>query len=362
MNDVDRLESWRFVLPALLLGCQAPDPSPSEALPGDAAIVPSARPCLAETHPVLMQWLTPFRSALMATDRDGRNSMRLGEGAFVYGPVWAPDGRSIALRRMVSSNYAEVAASELVLLAPGEDEEVVLTADSVPVLDGLTKRYADGPSWSSDGRELAFASLQDSSYWRIWMISRSGGERRLLLPDVHTAHYYPSWSPTDANHLAYVSEGQDGARDLWVVELGAGSAPRNLTRGGLGSIEAPRWSPDGERIAISAIEGSPDAAADGAREIFIIEVATSKLTRLTRDASIDLQPVWSPDGASLLVTTTRPTADAGAQGAQHVWEVPVLGGELKLLTEAGSATVASDWYGSATMSSDWYAFATCEAR
>lgn len=347
--NVHQSRSSRLVIWALSCGCQAPAPSPSELSLTDAPPFSSA--CLAETHPILAQVVNRPSSQLVAINVEGGDSIALGEGGFVYGPVWAPDGRSIALRRKRYAMEGEVVPAELVLLAADAGEHVVLAVDDIPTVDGLMTRYVDGPSWSPDGEEVAFASLLGSDRWRIWVISRTGGQRRLLFPELGVAHFYPSWSPRDAGQIAYVAEAENGALDLWVTALDAGEDARNLTGGRVGGIEAPRWSPDGTRIAISATERTPNDPAQGARDIYVIDVSTSELTHLTRDASVDVQPVWSPDGRSLLSSSTRPTADAGAPRVQNLWQLPLMEGEPKALTDTRSPT----------MSSDWYAFATCAA-
>jgi Tol biopolymer transport system component len=322
----------------LILGCQAPASSPPEARPPDSL---EARACLAETHPILMHSVIRPFAHLLAASIDGQDSLILGEGGFMYGSVWAPDGRSIALRRKDYSMERQLIPTELVLLDPDSRQDVVLTVDDIPTLDGVVQRYTDGPSWSRDGREIAFAALGESGRWRIWAIARTGGPRRLLLPQLDASHFYPSWSPIDLNRLAYVSESEDGARDVWVVELGFGTEGRNLTQGRLSGIEAPRWSPDGTRLAISAT-GSM-TTTDGAveRDIYLIDTASSELTRLTRGASSDLQPVWAPDGVNLLMTSAPSVPDGGADQL-NLWQITLVG--PKSLTSSSSAIIGSDWY------------------
>jgi hypothetical protein len=64
----------------------------------------------------------------------------------------------------------------------------------------------------------------------------------------------------------------------------------------------PSWSPDGQRIAFAGLHG-------GFSDLFVYDLETNKLRRLTDDAFADLQPVWSPDGQSLAFATDRFTSD-----------------------------------------------------
>lgn len=167
----------------------------------------------------------------------------------------------------------------------------------------------------------------------------------MLLPDLEGSHFYPSWSPVmEVNHLAYVREDEDGGQDLWVVELGSGAEPRNLTGRRLSGIEAPRWSPDGTRIAVSATERTGAEPSEERRTIYVIDVVSSTATRVEHGIASDIQPVWSPDGSSLLVTSVRPAADAG-RGQRDLWQIPLRGATPPMLVlSTGAATLGSDWY------------------
>jgi Tol biopolymer transport system component len=317
-----------------------------------------ASDCLSETHPILIQAISRTLSQLVALNAQGDDSVALGTGIFLYGSVWSPDGQSIALRRRYHSDIGSSALTELVLLDARAGYDVILTADPIPTVDGLSTRYRDGPSWSLDGKQLAFSVPDEAGNWRIWAIARSGGQRRLLMPELDVSHFYPSWSPVEVDQLAYVSEAEDGAQQLWVAELGSGAPARarNLTQGLLEGIEAPRWSPDGSRLAVSAIERDAGGDSAAGRHIYLIDVASSKLTRVTHDPRTDLHPLWSPDGASLLVTRTRLVADPSSD-QRDLWQISLAGMEETPLPTMTSSSIGSDWYpfigcGSAAEGSD----------
>jgi Tol biopolymer transport system component len=284
------------------------------------------------------------RSDLVVMDPSASQSTLIGRGSFTYGSSWSPDGRSIAFRRRPLESMMAV-PTELGLLAPDDGEsEVVLRVDLEPRYDGISQRAPDGPSWSPDGRELAFASQREADHYRIWVMARSGGRARLLFPELEgVAQRHARWSPVDRERLVYVAE-SEGVQDLWLADLGTGEHQR-LTSGELERLESPRWSATGDQLAFAALPRERPSAADDRYEIYVLDLERGNLQRLTSDDSNDVDPAWAPDGASLLISSTRDTTAAGAFSALNLWRVWLDGSQPPLqLTRAGSSTMGADWY------------------
>ncbi len=104
----------------------------------------------------------------------------------------------------------------------------------------------------------------------------------------------PSWSP-DGKKLAYVSF-ETGSSQVIIQELATGKREIVAKFNGLNS--APSWSPDGKRLALTLSKG-------GNPEIYIMVLETGKLTRVTHSYAIDTEAVWAPDGQSLIFTSDR---------------------------------------------------------
>ena len=81
-----------------------------------------------------------------------------------------------------------------------------------------------------------------------------------------------------------------------------GRIEREIRLPQLGEILNPSWSPDGHEIAFSALVG-------GLTDLFVYDLRTNALHRLTNDAYADLQPGWSPDGRTLAFATDRFTTN-----------------------------------------------------
>ncbi len=129
----------------------------------------------------------------------------------------------------------------------------------------------------------------------------------------------PSWSP-DGKKLAYVSfEGKNSA--IFVQDIKTGARDKVAANRGINS--APAWSPDGTRLAMTL-------SKDGNTEIYIMHVASKSLQRITRNKAIDTEPNWSNDGKKLAFTSDR-------GGSPQIYEISVLGdGKAKRLTFDGT--------------------------
>jgi TolB protein len=107
---------------------------------------------------------------------------------------------------------------------------------------------------------------------------------------------------------------------------------RELLSSQKGINGGPAFSPDGSRLAINlSYAGSPD--------IYIMDLASRKSTRLTSHFAIDVEAAWMPDGRSLVFTSDR-------SGKPQLYEVPASGGEASRLTFQGQynarATICCD--------------------
>lgn len=104
----------------------------------------------------------------------------------------------------------------------------------------------------------------------------------------------PSWSP-DGRKIAYVSF-ENKRASIYIEDVATGS--RTLVSEFPGINGAPSFSPDGKKLAlVLSKSGSPN--------IYTMDLRTRQLTQLTNDFYINTEPSWSPDGRSIIFTSNR---------------------------------------------------------
>jgi dipeptidyl aminopeptidase/acylaminoacyl peptidase len=210
--------------------------------------------------------------------------------------------------------------------AVSREGRLAWTNDIRLVVDGKVVSGGQWPAWSPGGERLAF--VRGDGLWVRDM--RTGVERRVA--DVVTFHPFtqahvttPSWSP-DGREIAYVGLGFKIS-----VARADGSGVRKLTSG-LDRQVSPTWSPDGDRIAFASDRG-------GSFDIWSIAPDGTGTQRLTEDPEDETLPQWSPDGA--LIAFIRETGTAFSEAS--LWVMGRHGGAERIVGEDAHAFSQPAW-------------------
>lgn len=159
-------------------------------------------------------------------------------------------------------------------------------SEPAPVVETPTNTPVPAPTG-----HLIFVSNRDGQN-SLYMTSADGVEQTRLTSNGEDAD--PHISP-DGTRVAFVSTVADNM-DVYVLDL----ATLNVTRitDAPEKDTSPTWSPDGTRLAFESFR-------DGNFEIYMVNADGSNPVRLTNDPAGDSNPVWSPVGDEIAFVSNR---------------------------------------------------------
>ena len=138
------------------------------------------------------------------------------------------------------------------------------------------------PVISPDGKSIAFAALGD-----LWLMPVTGGKPQNLTNDA-AYDLDPTWSP-DGRYLAWSTDRAGGLLQIWIRDMQTGQM-RQLTHIPTQPTSL-QFSPDGKRIAFVNV----DAMWRGAG-VAVADVATGDVKMIHKSIFAPGTPTWSPDG------------------------------------------------------------------
>jgi Tol biopolymer transport system component/tRNA A-37 threonylcarbamoyl transferase component Bud32 len=248
------------------------------------------------------------------------------QGYTVLGLDWARDGASIVYDTELGPGLFYLWRVGIDGSRPPERLEIAAAGAIHPAVAPVGRRLAfrrggvdrDVARFPPGGASEAFLS---SSYWDS----------------------SPSFSP-DGRRIAFESARSGERLENWLAAAD-GTSPVQLTRGPGRWQGSPSWSPDGRRVAFDS------QAENGRWDVWTIDVDGGVPQRLTRDPADENVPRWSRDGRWIYFTSER-------DGPRGIWRIPAGGGVEERLTRVGGFGVDESSDGRTLFyKSDWGASA-----
>ncbi|MBI2815269.1 MAG: S9 family peptidase [Opitutae bacterium] len=243
------------------------------------------------------------------------------------GPAWSPDSRKLAFTAKRDGD--EVSQIYVLDLAAGGEAERITSLST----------GAGAPKWSPDGGKLLFTSSVYPDAADDEANKKAAKERKDRKYNARAYENFPprfwmSWRDDKRTHL-FVQDAKAGAvaRDLFAGTKLAATPGFGGTNGNSGENLEAEWAPDGATIVFTAVLNRHDGAfANVNTRIFSLPAAGGEPQRLTNDTHSYGSLAFSPDGKTLLCTTS-------AEQAGKVYDLTRLAsfpwplkGEAKILT------------------------------
>ena len=155
---------------------------------------------------------------------------------------------------------------------------------------GVAERY---PSWSPDGKHIAYFSDRSGEY-ELYICPGDGkGKERRITSGGTVFRYTPVWSP-DSKRIAF----SDKTGALFTLSLADGT-PKMVDKDEWSRITSYSWSPDSRWLAYAKNMDNAQGS------IFICDTDKNQTQQVTSDFYVDTSPVFDPEGKYLYFYSNR---------------------------------------------------------
>ena len=249
---------------------------------------------------------------IFVMEADGTRRKRVtSNGSVNLFPGWSEDGRSL----IYTSHRAGI--SDLWMLARAKKGRRVFSLRKLP---GEKYRGVFGPS----DREITFV-MHAAENTDLYTANVDGYGAPKRLTRHRAIDVSPSWSP-DGRRIAFASD-RTGTLQIYVKDVESGALKRLTFKGKYNA--SPAWSPDGRWIAYAARTGHYF-------DIYLVDPDTRDIVQLTEHPRSEESPAWSPDSRKLVFVSDR-------YGRKDLFSIDLTGRGLRRLTEGFGDCSGPTW-------------------
>jgi TolB protein len=189
-------------------------------------------------------------------------------------PTWSPDGKTIAFCRYDEGQLPSIWTMD----ADGKNPKQ------------LTKEHDRGPVWSPNGKKIAFCRHVDGNPEIFVMDADGSNQTNLTKNSAFDAD--ATWSP-DSKQIAFTSDRSGEGFKIYVMDANGENVKEVTKTGNRLGYSYPAWSPDGKKIAYAD-------QAENNLEIFTCDLSGESVKQLTKLGGQNSYAVWSTDGKQIM--------------------------------------------------------------
>lgn len=249
------------------------------------------------------------KKEVFTCDFDGQNVQQMtSHKSICLSPSWSSDGRWLAY-----VSYAR-GKPEIFIKNVKEKRGAIVNYKGMNI----------SPDWMPGQLKLA-AALSFSGDQEIYLLTLKG-EIIKRITKSRGIDVSPKFSP-DGRKIVFTSK-RNGTPQIFIKDLESGTV-RRLTFKGKNNT-SPAWSPDGRKIAYVGIDSNEI-------NVFVMTIESGMPVQLTRNAGDNEDPSWSPDGSMITFTSTR------QGGIARIFVMNASGTDQRRLLKISGRQTQPDW-------------------